>query len=503
MARTKKAAPGGEALVADDNTVVPRLKLGETGFLALKTRSGKILEESTRAFQMPQLTKVVAEMRLSPPVAIGLNAIRMLMNRSEVYVKPFDDTPKSKARAKFLESCLHDMDESWQTTTQGWFSVLDYGHLPVEKVYRRRLKKNGSKWNDGLVGIAGLKTRPQPSVAKWNFSEDGRTLLSISQSIAALENSYLFQSQTDENGFIEIPRDKFLLFRTDPSGGNPEGSSILKAAYLAYKQLTLLTEHMLTGVAKDTQGLPLLQIPPQYMDPNASAEQKAVYDSCKAIVDNLASGQQRGIVFPKSYDPETKQSLFEVSLLESKGGKAYDVLAIIKALQVSILSVLSCDAVTMSADQAGSLSLQDGDTNLLAMQVSYRLSETANTLNTDLVRQLWELNGFDTAEMPTICFKDVSSVSLEEFSKFCQRLFSVGGIEIDRAVLNKIREVGGFPLKPDDEPVDLDNLSTTLAGKSSSSSKGMEVGTGNVNGGTSKSNVGGKDNSTQNADNAA
>jgi hypothetical protein len=489
------------ALQPDKGAVIPRLKLSETGYLNLKTRNGRILEDANFAFRMPNLCKVVDEMKISPPVAIGLNALRMLINRAEVYVEPFDDTPKHKQRAKFLESCLNDMESSWQTTMKSFFPFLEYGHHVSEKVFRRRLKSNGSKYNDGLVGVKALKPRPQHSIEKWNFSEDGRTLVGLSQNITSLENSYRFKALTNEDGLIEIPREKFLLFRADAVGDNPEGNSILKAAYLAFKQLSLLTDHMLIGVAKDTQGLPLVQIPPQYMSETASDYEKDVYSACKTVVDNLAAGTQRGIVFPLAYDPESKAEMFKVSLLESKGGKAYDVLAIIKVLQANILSVLSCDAVTMSVDQAGSLSLQDGDTNLLALSVAYRLGEIADTLNTDLVRQLWELNGFDTAEMPKIKFKDVSGVSLEEFSKFIQRVFSVGGMEVDRVVLNKIREVGGFDLKPDDEPIDYENLSTTLAGKATSAGEGMEVGT--VGDGTSKTAVGKKDNSAANNENKA
>lgn len=489
------------ALQPDSGTTIPRIKLGSQGYSVLKTSNGRIYEEANQAFRMPARIKVVEEMLLSPPVAIARNAIKMLMNRAEMYVEPFDDTPKHRERAKFLYSCLHDMEETFQQTMQNTFPVLDYGFHISEKVYRRRLKINGSKYNDGLVGLKCLATRPQASIEKWNFSEDGRELIGVSQSIANLENNYRFSNLTDENGLIKIPREKFVLFNVDPTNGNPEGNSILKAAYLAYKQLTLLTDNMMTGVAKDTQGLPVIGIPPQYMSADASDDQKAVYQMFMKIVDDLASGTQRGIVMPKSYDMDSKGEMFTVELLESKGGKAYNVLEIIKTLQANILSVLSCDAVKMGSDTAGSLSLQDGDTNLLALQVSYRLMEIANALNKDLVRQLWELNGWDLAEMPQIKFKDVSSASLEEFSKFCQRVFSVGGIEVDRGVLNKIREVGGFALKPEDEKVDVDNLSTTLAGKSSSSAEGMAVGVGNVNGGTSTSTKGGKDNSAQNADN--
>lgn len=507
----KKASVGANAtsdntalLAPDDGVTIPRIKLSETGFAAIKSRNGKLIEEANQAFRYPQMLKVVAEMELSPPVSIGLNAINMLINRAEVFVEPVvGATEQDKARAKFLLSCLHDMESSWQSTLQSIVPYLKYGHAVNEMVFRRRLTKNGSAFNDGLVGLKGLKSRPQHSIAKWNFDESGRNLVSISQSLANVEHAYRYQNLTDENGYIDIPREKFLLFRADPVNDNPEGTSILRAAYLAYKQLTLLTESLLVGVAKDAAGLPLIQIPPKYMDANASPEDKAVYEMCKSIVDNLASGTSRGIVFPLMYDPESKLPMFEVSLLEQKGGKAFNVESIIKGLQDTILSVLSCDAVRMGSDQAGSFSLQDGDTNLLAMAVSYRLSEIANTLNQELVPALWAANGWDASNAPKIKFKDVSHVSLEEFSKFAQRVFSVGGIEIDRAVLNRVREVGGFELKPEDEPIDYENLSTTLAGKASSAGEGMAPGT--TGNGTAK--IGGKsssrDNSAQNADNKA
>lgn len=497
------STPNGVAigsLSPDADITIPRIKLSETGFSALKTRVGRMHEEANRAFTYPAMLKVVAEMELSPPVSIGLNAINMLINRAEVYVVPtVGATDKEKDRASYLLSCLHDMESSWQSTMQSISTYLKYGHQVSEIVLKRRLYRNGSKWNDGLVGLRGLKSRPQNSIVKWNFDESGRNLVSLSQSISNVENSYRFRNLMNDEGLIEIPREKFLLFRADPASDNPEGNSILRAAYLAHKQLTLLTENMLVGVAKDASGIPVIKLPPEYMAADASDAHAAVYTMCKTIVDGLADGTQRGIVFPVMYDPESKLPLFDVSLLEQKGGKVYNVESIIKGLQETILSVLSCDAVKMSSGDAGSFSLQDGDTNMLAMNVSYRLSEIANTLNKELVPVLWAANGWEPSSMPVIKFKDISSVSLDEFSKYCQRVMSVGGLEMDRGVMNKIREVGGFETLLDSSPLDKENLSTALAGKSSSSSEGMAVG---VTGDGTSTSPGGKDSSVQNNDNA-
>lgn len=500
MADTQTPSGDNSSLKPDEGEVIPRLSLKETGFSAIKsTTTGKILEEANSQFRFPNILKVVSEMKYSPPVQIGLQAINTLMNRSDVTIIPLvDETAEEKQRRDFLFSVLHDMENTWQSTLQSISTYKEYGFQISEMVFRRRLKRNGSAYDDGLIGLKGLKNRPQNSIKKWNFSEDGRQLLGVSQSLENMpDGGARFQSLQDEDGYIKIPREKFALFRCDPVDDNPEGQSCLKACYLAYKQLSLLSDNLMVGVAKDIAGIPYVKLDPRYMAPDAKAEDKAVYEAVKAIVDNVIAGKQAGIVFPSLID-ENGNDKFSFSLLEQKSGKAYDIPAIIAMLQANILAVLAASSVGMGSSDAGSLSLQDSATNMLALTVSYRLSEISNTLNKEVVPMIWKLNGWSTERMPKIAFKDISSVSLEEFSKFFQRIAAVGGIEYTRDVLNKVREVGGFELLPDDLEVDPEKLSTGMTGKETGSGEGMAVGT---NGdGTSKAPTK-QDNSTANNEN--
>lgn len=498
MAEDSKTPEG--ATTADEGVTIPRLKLGETGFSALKTRNGQIMEEANVQFQMPHLARVIADMSYSPAVSIGLGAINTLISRSQVAVEPVTgETEVDKVRREYLLSVLHDMENSFQSTLQNIATSKEWGHQVSEIVLGRRLWGKGSKHNDGLIRIVKLAHRPQATLVKWNYDETGRNLVSVSQSIANVENSYRFAKQTDENGLIVIPREKFLLFRSDATSDNPHGVSCLRACYLAWKQLTLLEEHMLRGVAKDTSGIPFAQLPVKFLDAAATPEDKAVYTATKTILDNISDGTAKSIVFPMMKDDQGND-MFSLDLLEQKGGKAYDLPGIIRQLQANILSVLSADSITMGADKSGSMSLQDSDTNMLALRVSFLLSQIADTMNQSLVPLLWKMNGWATDRLPKVKFGDVSSASLEEFSKFCQRVFSVGGIEITRDVLNKIRSVGGFDLLPEDMPVDIEKLSTTMAGKATSAGAGMEVG---VTGDGTAKKPGGQDNSAKNSENKA
>lgn len=500
MAETNQANQGA-GLVADSGVPIPRISLGEQGLTGLRTINGLVREESNNVFRYPQFLKVVNEMENDPTIAAALNTLRMLINGAKWSVKPpLNATASDLERSKFVETCMNDMENSWPQFISEVTTYLKYGFSVQEKVFRRRLTRNGSRYNDGLVGIRKIAPRSQDTVRHWNFSEDGRELESIGQSIVNLENGSRYQSLVNPiDGLITIDRNKFLLFSADSVKGNPEGKSILKSVYLPYKQLTMLKDQLFLGIAKDLSAIPIVSLPPKLMDPNGDPADVAAYQAYQTLVNNVAAGTQRGIIMPQMYDPESKLPLFDFKLLEAKGTNKFDLPAVIKQLQNDIFVALSCDVIAMGQDISGSFSIRDTKTNLCAMAVEHRLNEIRDVLNNDLMVQLYALNGWSQENLPTFEFGDIVDVDTEAFSKLIQRTASVGLIEIDRAVLNKVREVIGVPPLPAEAPID----ATTLSMASSKGGEGMKPGT--TGNGTSK--IGGDgattDTSTSNADNSA
>jgi hypothetical protein len=368
-------------------------------------------------------------------------------------------------------------------------TYLEYGFSIQEKVYRRRLTRNGSKFNDGLVGLRKLAPRPQDTIRHWNFSEDGRELLSVGQSIRNLENGARFMNLADPNGLITIDRSKFLLFSADSIKGNPEGKSILKAVYLPYKQLSMLKDQLMLGVSKDIASVPVIYIPPKYMAADASPAEQAVYQAYLNAAQAIADGKQRSLVMPLVVD-DNGNKLFEFDLMEAKGHNKFDIPAIISNLQADILTALSTSVLK------GPMPSEDNDA-LFILAIEHRLREIRDVLNNDLIAQLYALNGWNQDRLPTFEFSDFEDVDSEAFSKAVQRFASVGLMEVDRATLNKLRSVLGIEEKPVDEPVDKENLT----GASSRSGDGMAVG----KSGDGTADIGGKsskqDKSARNADN--
>lgn len=490
------------ALTPDPGSIIPRMRLGEQGLLGLQTSGGRILEETQRVFRYPEFITTVNNMRNNPTVGSAMNVYRMMISRVEWDVEPPKGADETAiARADAVRTMMHDMDHSWGEFIESVIPYLEFGFGINEKVFRRRLKRNGSKFNDGLVGLKKLPVRAQETVCGWLWSDDGADLVGVEQTTKFVENSARYVSRLNDRGRIEIPREKFLLFTASQTKGNPEGNSIYKNIYLAFKQLTLLQDQELIGVAKDVQGILKIEIPPRYLDINASPEDKAVLAGFQKIIDGYNAGTQRGLLVPNVIDAESKLTLFNYALMESKGGAKYDTESIIRRLQGDILSALSVDILKLGAEGSGSFSLAESKSSVLALAIDYRLREIKNVLNADLMRMIYELNGWDTSSMASFTYSDIEEVSLEEFSKAIQRIFSTSAIEVDRSVMNRVRHIMGIPLLPEDEEVDNDKLPSVIAGNASAAAKGMAVGT--TGDGTAKNGQNGKDRTSDNADNSA
>jgi hypothetical protein len=495
MAETN--TPNGEASQPDTGTTIPRISLQEQGFVGLRTASGHIFPESNSAFNYPNFIKTVNEIRHNPTVGSAMNVYRMFISRVNWRIEPHKDSNETdKQRAAIVETMMHDMEHSWSSFIEEVVPYLEYGFDIHEKVLRRRLVRNGSFYNDGLIGIRKLAPRNQDTIDKWLFDETGSDLLGVRQNIQNIENSYRFSDRKDENGLIPIDREKFLLFTASGNRGNPQGNSIYKAIYLSYKMLTLLQESELVGVAKDVQGILKITIPPKYLDPNASTEDKAVVTAFQGIIDSYNAGTQRGLLVPNMIDQESKLPLFTYDLMETRSGAKYDVENIIKRLQSDILSALNCDIVKLGSSGDGSFSLASAKTSVLALAIDYRLREIGGVLNNDLMKTIYQMNGWSCEKMAKFVYEDIEDIDIEAFGKFIQQVFSVGAIEFDRPVANRVRSFFGVPELPVDMPVDKEKLSTAMANVESSAGEGMKT----AGEGTAKK-PGGKNASTANTNN--
>lgn len=187
------------------------------------------------------------------------------------------------------------------------------------------------------------------------------------------------------------------------------------------------------------------------MTADASPEQKAIYNTFQNIIRNIQVNQQSGLVLPQAFDPDSKQPLFKFELVTSDGSKSYDTTKIKEYYKNAILTALFADLLILGQGATGSYALGGIKSQLMAVAIEALLKEIQDVINNDLVRHTFELNGWDTSRMPTVEYEDFEADDLEAFSKAIQRFASTSMLEVDRAVLNKVRESIGVDVYPDNE----------------------------------------------------
>jgi hypothetical protein len=297
-------------------------ELGTTG---LKRTSGFVVDEFLVKLRGIQGVKTYREMSDNDPV-IGafLYAIEKIITRIDWRVDPFTDSSADGEpddtdieTAAFIESCLNDMSDSWDSTLSQIMSMVVYGWSWHEIVYKQRLgpeQKDPSKrsqFNDGKIGWRKWPIRGQETLWSWGFSPDG-----------GIECMNQIDPWTG-HGMVEIPIEKSLLFRTTAQKGNPEGRSLLRNAYRPWWYKRRIEEIEAIGIERDLAGLPVANVPPEYLSIHATAEQQSVLAAIQQIVTSIKRNEQEGVIFPQIYD-DNGHKLFELVLLSSGGTRQFD-----------------------------------------------------------------------------------------------------------------------------------------------------------------------------------
>ncbi len=164
----------------------PTPDLTELGSTGLRRSGGTVYEEFLVNLRGIRGAKTYREMADNDPtIGSMLFAIEKAITRLEWRVDPYTDgsedgeiTSEDKEVAAFVESCLNDMSDSWDSTLSQMLSMLVFGYSYHEIVYKvrggdvRDPQKN-SKYNDNRIGWRKMPIRAQETLFRWVMDDDG------------------------------------------------------------------------------------------------------------------------------------------------------------------------------------------------------------------------------------------------------------------------------------------------------------------------------------------
>lgn len=469
-------------------------QMTEVGYSGLRMFDGVTAEETMRELNFPRSNKVFKEMSYHPAINTALSLYNSMIGKATFrFVPPKDATVREVKQAEMVESMFTDMDRPIEEVMIDIMTMATYGFCVLEKVYKIRKKSKGSLYDDGIVGIKKLAYRSQESIDKFEFDDDGNNIVAVKQNLSLIADPYLRYSRRPHTEII-LPREKFLLFNMGRNTSNPYGQSPLRDVYVPWKYLTSIEELEAMGVAKDLQGLPVLYLPAQYMSEDASPEQKAIFDQFKNVIRNLQQNSQSGVILPSAVDPDTRAQLFKLELLSTEGGKkSYDTTKVKDYYRAMIFIGMNADILLMGNTETGSFALGSLKSSLTGSFVESVLQRIVRVFNDDLIKQVYELNGWDVSRRCKMDYEGFEDTNLDEFSKAIQRIGAVGYLPRTIEVVNKVLSTLSIDTLPDDTEV-----SSVLPEPDTKAGQGMKEGMGS---GTGSSNGSSGDQTSSNNDN--
>jgi hypothetical protein len=472
-------AEDSSSLSKGNDIEIPTLRLSEQGFNGLRVVAGVPIEECQKELAFPRSIDTFKKMAKDGTIAPALNLVEMMIARVPWTVEiPKGYETQLAAKAEFLRQNMNDMEHSWGSFIRQVVSFNRYGFSVHEKCYRYRYRENGSKYNDGLIGIEKLPIRSQDTIVGWDWKNQGRDIAGVWQAAvrpAGLNDYSMYASDPIYGDKVKIPRKKFLLFRNGTLKDNPLGESPLVGAWESWKYKKALEQVEANGISQDMQGFKVLYIPPRYMAADASQADKEVYEYYKQMMRNAHNGTQSGFILPQVVD-ENNNEYFKFDIVNVTGTKAYDSTKIIQRYAYEILTALTADFLVLGQGSGGSFALSENKITVSEIAIEAKLIEIQDQLNHDLIPQLFALNGWDTTVTPFFQFGKVDKQDLDGLSAFIQRVAAAGLLLQTPETVEWVHNQAGIPYVIDEAiEKDREKYLTHLTAYDSSAGEGMQT----------------------------
>lgn len=399
----------------------------EVGVTGLRHSGGIIQEEWLRELDGYKGIRTYSEMQLDAIVGGVLQAIIAEIRKVNWDVEAADETPEAEQAAELVEQCMGDMSQSWPDFLTEAFSMLPYGwsyHNLVYKVRRGEVANSpgeSSKYSDGRWGWRKMPIRSQDSLDHWEMDDEG--------GIAGMW-------QRDPNGGAGayfIPIDQALLFRPTAHKNNPQGSSVLRAAYISWYRRKRMQEAEAIGIERDMVGIPVFDVPAEWMSGAATDEQVAAVENFKRTGEQMRLDEQACLVMPQAFDA-AGNPMFGVRLLGSPGAKTMDITGAIHRLNMEIAVTVLADVILIGHDATGSFALSKEKYDAFTRGLQAWVDAFAAVMNRHAIPRLCQVNNIALPLVPELCPQPIERVDLT----------ALGGYL-------KVLSDSGFPLYPDDE----------------------------------------------------
>jgi hypothetical protein len=286
-----------------------------------------------------------------------------------------------------------------------------------------------------MLGIERFADRAVDTLDRWEFHP--RTGLAVGMYQAA-------QNAAGKQVTTYLPLEKCILWRTNTSKDNPEGRAMYRSGHRTYGRIKAYEDLEGVGIERNLAGLPVMEVPPEMLSPNATADQKAAVLSYEKLMGQVRVDQRAGLVIPAEKDSQGRDTGYRFRLVSPSGRTPADVSPVIVRLEGRLANLFLSEFLLVGLGSVGSWSLHSDKTHLVAMAIGGLLDIWESQLHAQATERLYRLNGFDHRTWARLKHGDIEKQAILEFAQYVTSLVGAGILTPDENLEQRARELGSL-----------------------------------------------------------
>ncbi len=383
-------------------------------------------------------------------VAAGTRYFLNLVAKAEWTFTPSEADTDGRFAELAKEMLMSDPATPWHRIVRRAAMYRFYGFSVQEWTARRR--------DDGLLTLADVAPRAQLTIERWDMDDEGGVLGVIQRSPQTQQDLYL-------------PRQKLLYLVDDTLSDSPEGLGLFRHLVAPSQRLARYEQLEGFGFEADLRGIPVGRGPFTSLAARVAAGEISAADRVRAegpirkFVENHLRTAKLGLLLD-SMVYETKDEAgrpsqvkqWDVELLKGSATSFGENAAAIERLNREMARTLGVEQLLLGSDSTGSFALSKDKTSSFFLLVDGALMEIREQVDDDLLRTLWQLNGWPEEMMPESSTEAVRHTDVEQVAAALRDLATAGApISPDDPVVDELRDLMGMPRTEDASRVDAED----------------------------------------------
>lgn len=383
--------------------------------------------------------------------SIAAASVRYFLNLTAAAGWTFEpaDDPRGEELAEMTEQALtEDPETSWARIVRRAAMYRFYGFSTQEWTAMRRA--------DGTMTYRDIAPRAQITIERWDVNTDGTVNGVVQRSPQDQQETYL-------------PRGKLLYMVDDSLNDSPQGLGLLRHVVQPARRLERYEQLEGFGYETDLRGIPIGRAPYAELRSQLAngqitqSEMTAAVNAIEAFIKKHIKNPELGLVLDSEPYVTTddaqrpsNQPKFDMSLLEGSQTSLPDMARAIERINLEIARLLGTESIILGDGDGGSHALSRDKTNQFSLTVDGTLAEIADSMRRDLLRPLFQLNGWPEGAMPEMKPEAVQYRDVEQIARSLRDMAAAGAVmgPDDPAIAEFRALIGLSP--PDQDEIDED-----------------------------------------------